>query len=47
MGAEGHGRTRSGAHGSDQSFHEVFNRADDNMYKRKEQLKSMGADARD
>lgn len=23
------------------------NRADDNMYKRKEQLKSMGADARD
>ena len=33
--------------GVDQSFHEVFRRADDLMYKRKEQLKSMGAVTRD
>ena len=33
-------------HGVDQSFHEVFKRADDIMYKRKKQLKSMGADIR-
>ena len=33
--------------GKDQSFHEVFKRADDLMYKRKEQLKKMGAVVRD
>jgi diguanylate cyclase (GGDEF)-like protein len=33
--------------GVDESFHEVFKRADDLMYKRKEQLKSMGAVVRD
>ena len=33
--------------GADQSFHEVFKRADKNMYERKEQLKSMGAVIRD
>ena len=31
----------------DQSFHEVFKRADDRMYERKIQLKSMGAVTRD
>ena len=31
----------------DQSFHEVFKRADDLMYERKKQLKSMGAVTRD
>ena len=34
-------------HGVDESFHEVFKRADDLMYKRKEQLKNMGAVIRD
>lgn len=33
--------------GADQSFHEVFKRADDLMYERKKQLKSMGAVTRD
>ena len=33
--------------GKDQSFHEVFKRADDLMYERKMQLKSMGAVTRD
>ena len=33
--------------GADKSFHEVFKRADDNMYKRKEELKNMGAVIRD
>lgn len=33
--------------GVDQSFHEVFKRADNNMYKRKEELKDMGAVIRD
>lgn len=31
----------------DESFHEVFKRADDLMYERKMQLKSMGAVTRD
>ena len=34
-------------HGTDQSFHEVFKRADERMYERKRQLKGMGADTRD
>ncbi len=34
-------------HGKDQSFHEAFKRADDLMYERKMQLKSMGAVTRD
>ena len=33
--------------GRDRSFHEVFKRADDLMYERKMQLKSMGAEIRD
>ena len=33
--------------GVDESVHEVFKRADDLMYRRKEQLKSMGAVVRD